>query len=134
MSSLLILALFVLLAAPAFVAFFRRDLGWKTGAFYTALPAALLAWHVGFATGPMPDMKEIAGAQSTVLDGDRCAQVLDAAERGRVILDRRNPDRLVVADALWKQLPEEVRTALAECAGSVRPADKQTAPVQVVPR
>jgi hypothetical protein len=134
MSSLLILGLFVLLAAPAFVAFFRRDLGWKTGSFYTALPVALLAWHVGFATGPIPDLKAVARSQGAMLSGDRCAQVLDTAERGRVILDRRNPDRLVVADALWKQLPEEVKSALTECAGSVRPADKQATPVEVVTR
>jgi hypothetical protein len=132
MSSALIFGLFLLLAAPALIAYFRRDLGWKTGAFYVAIPAALLAWHVGLSIGPIPDPLDRAPAG--IIDGSRCEQVLATAERGRVILDRRNPNRLVVAGALWSQLPEEVKAALTQCAGSARPADRRDAPVEVVTR
>ena len=134
MSSALILGLFLLLAAPAIVGFFRRDLGWKTGAFYVAVLAGLLAWHVGFKIGAMPDPRTLAKAPVGIVDSSRCEQVLSTAERGRLVLDRRNPNRLVVAAASWQQIPEEVRTAITECASSVRPADRRDTPVEVVPR
>jgi hypothetical protein len=134
MSSAIILLLFLILAAPALIAFVRRDLGWKTGGFYGLVAAALLAWHVGFSVGPMPDAAAITRGNVGIGDGSRCEQVLATAERGRIVLDRRNPDRLVVAAALWQQLPEEVRAAIAECAGVVRPADRRETPVEVVPR
>ncbi|HEY0014615.1 MAG TPA: hypothetical protein VGB79_17365 [Allosphingosinicella sp.] len=136
MSSVLILLLFLAIAAPALVAFVRRDLGWKTGGFYGAVAAGLLAWHVGFSIGEMPDAAALAKARAggPALQGSRCEQVLSTAEQGRLVLDRRNPNRLVVAAALWTQLPEEVRTAITQCADTIRPADQRERPVEIVTR
>ncbi|HZF94064.1 MAG TPA: hypothetical protein VEZ20_04235 [Allosphingosinicella sp.] len=136
MSSALVLLLFLLLAAPAVLAFVRRDLGWITGGFYGAVAAGLLAWHVGFAIDEIPDAAAIAKARAggAGVQGSRCEQVLATAEQGRVVLDRRNPNRLVVSAALWPQLPEEVRTALSQCADTIRPADQRERPVEVVQR
>ncbi|HEX8191436.1 MAG TPA: hypothetical protein VF552_00910 [Allosphingosinicella sp.] len=136
MSTILILLLFLLLAAPALVAFFRRDLGWKTGGFYGAVAAALLAWHVGFGMNEIPDAAALAKARASgpAVQGSRCEQVLATAEQGRVVLERRDPNRLVVSGALWTQLPEEVRTALTQCADTIRPADQRERPVEVVTR
>jgi hypothetical protein len=136
MSSVIVLLLFLVLAAPALVAFVRRELGWVTGGFYGAVVAGLLAWHVGFSIGPIPDAASIARARAAgpAVSGSRCEQVLATAEQGRVVLDRRDPNRLVVAAALWQQLPEEVRAALTECADTVRPADQRERPVEIVTR
>jgi hypothetical protein len=133
-SAILVLLLFLLIAAPALFAFLRQDLGWKTGGFYALVASALLAWHVGFSVGNVPDVRAIARPPAAALEGTRCEQALTAAERGRIVLDRSNPDRLVVSGEVWQQLPDEVRTALTECAGAVRPADKRDAPVEIVTR
>jgi outer membrane lipoprotein SlyB len=136
MSSALVLLLFLLLAAPALLAFVRRDLGWWTGGFYGAVAAGLLAWHVGFGMGEIPDAAAIAKARAggPAVQGSRCEQILATAEQGRLVLDRRNPNRLVVSAALWTQLPEEVRTAISQCADTIRPADQRERPVEVVTR
>lgn len=134
MSTILILLLFLVIAAPALIAFLRQDLGWMTGAFYAAAAIALLAWHVGFSVGPMPDRTALARAPGGVADAGRCEQALAAAERGGIVVDRTDPNRLVVRGALWQQLPDDVRTALTECANSLRPADRREQPVEIVNR
>jgi hypothetical protein len=136
MSSVLVLLLFLLLAAPAIVAFVRRDVGLKTGGFYVAVVAALLAWHVGIEIGEIPDSAALdkARAGSSAIQGSRCEQVLTTAEQGRLILDRRDPNRLVVSASLWPQLPEEVRTALTQCADTIRPGDQREQPVEIITR
>jgi hypothetical protein len=136
MSSILVLFLFLLLAAPAAVAFVRRDFGWMTGGFYAAVMIGLLAWHVGFRIGEMPDAAALAKARggNAAVEGSRCEQVLATAEQGRVVLDRRDPNKLVVSAGLWPQLPEQIRTALTECANTARPADRRDRPVEIVTR
>lgn len=135
MSSVLILLLFLLLAAPALYAFWRRDLGYKTGVFYGAVLAGLVAWHLGFSIGEVPSRSELMKARSgTALEGSRCEQALAAAERGGIVIDRSNPNRLVVNGAIWQQLPQDVRAPLTECANSLRPLDQRERPVEIVER
>ena len=135
MSSALILFLFLLLAAPALIAFVRSDVGWKTGAFYGLVLVLLLGWHVGFSVSSIPDAGTLGPRpQATGLEGSRCEEALATAQRGGIILDRRDPNRLVVSAAVWQQIPEEVRTALTQCADSVRPAGARERPVEVVTR
>lgn len=135
MSSALILLLFLLLAAPALVAFRRSDVGLRTGAFYGLISILLLCWHVGFSVGSIPDAASLGRRpQGLVLEGSRCEQALATAERGRIILDRRDPNRLIVSAAPWQQIPEEVRAALIACAGNVRPAGTRDRPVEIVTR
>lgn len=135
MSSVLILLLFLLLAAPALFAFWRRDLGLKTGAFYGAVLAGLLIWHLGFSIGEIPSREDLVKARSgTALEGSRCEQALAAAERGGIVIDRANPSRLVVDAAIWPQLPQDLRAPLIECANNVRPLDQRERPVEIVER
>lgn len=118
---LLVGLLLVAVAAPALLAFLRQDLGWRTGGFYAALIMALLACYLGFGLGPMPTGASLIRPNAAPPTADRCEQAVSTAERARIILDRRNPTRLVVQRALWEQIPEDVRTALVECAESLRP-------------
>ncbi len=135
MASAIVLLLFLVLAAPALLAFVRRDVGWRTGGLYGAALLALLGWHVGFAVGPMPSRAALSSPGIGAAAGSaRCDQALDMAQRGGIVLDRSNPSRLVVNDALWQQLPDEVRAALTECADSLRPADRRDEALEVVNR
>jgi hypothetical protein len=122
------------IAAPALVAFLRGEIGWRTGSFYGILAAALLSWHVGFAVGPMPDAAALARPTAGAPSPEGCEQVLVVAERGRIVLDRSNPSRLVVDPALWAQIPAEVRNAITECAASLRPGGGSGEAVEVVNR
>jgi len=126
--------LVLVVAAPALLGYLRGDLGWRTGAFYCALSAALLAYYVGFSVGPMPDRAAIAGPIDAAPSGDRCEQALDAAQRGGIVIDRSNPNRLVVNQSLWDQIPADMRTVLTQCAESLRPEGSSAAPLQVVNR
>ena len=134
MSSAIVLLLFLAVAGPALVAFVRRDVGWKTGGFYGVALLMLLGWHVGFAVGPMPTRAALAPQSAGPVGATRCEQALDTAERGGIVRDRSDPSRLVVDEALWQQLPEEVRVALTDCAESLRPADERDEPLEVVNR
>jgi hypothetical protein len=122
------------IAAPALLAFLRGEVGWRTGGFYGALGAALLAWHVGFAVGPIPDAAALAQPVNGAPSGNQCEQALTAAERGRIVIDRSNPDRLVVDQRLWAQIPAEMRTALTQCADSLRPQVERDHAIEVVNR
>lgn len=132
MSSILILILFLLIAAPALFALLRQDIGWRTGSFYGAVCAALLAWHVGFTVGEMPSAAALARGTGGAVEVSRCEQALQTAQQGRLIGDRSNPRRLVVNRELWQQLPEDVREALTECANAVRPPAQRDEPLEVV--
>lgn len=131
---LLIVLLALVVAAPALVAFLRGEVGWRTGAYYGTLAAVLLGWHVGFSVGPMPDRAALAQPGAAAPGADRCAQALAAAERGGIVLDRSNPARLVVDQALWSQIPADVQAALTQCADTVRPEHARERPVEVVNR
>ena len=133
--AILLTALLALaVAAPALLAFLRGELGWRTGTFYGALSALLLAYYVGFSIGPFPDRKAIAGPSGGAPSSDRCDQAMEAAQRGGIVLDRSNPNRLVVNQNLWGQIPAEMQTALTQCAETLRPEGSGTAPLEVVNR
>jgi len=65
---------------------------------------------------------------------DMCGEVVRISEQGRLILDRSDPRRLVVDQALWARLPQEVQRGLVECAEAMRPAAARTGPMRVVSR
>lgn len=133
--AILLAALLALaVAAPALIAYRRGDMGWRTGMFYGALSAVLLAWHVGFSVGPMPERSALARPAADAPGSDRCTQALDAAQRGGIVLDRSNPARLVVNPSVWDQIPADIRAALTQCAETVRPAGQRDAPIEVVNR
>ena len=61
-----------------------------------------------------------------------CGEVIRLSERGRVILDRSNPQRLVVNNALWQQIPPEARQSIVQCAELMRPAQARAGHMTVV--
>jgi hypothetical protein len=61
-----------------------------------------------------------------------CGEVIRLSERGRVILDRSSPQRLVVNDSLWQQIPPEARQSIVQCAELMRPAQNRSGRMTVV--
>lgn len=62
----------------------------------------------------------------------RCGQIITLLEREKIILDRSAPERLVVAEGIWTQLPEPVRDAVVSCVQDQRPTGAGYDPVEVV--
>jgi hypothetical protein len=125
---------FLVLAAPAAIALIRQALGWKTVTFYGLALFAVSTWNLGFNVGAIPDAASLAKPKGPVqLEGSRCEQAIGVAERGGIVLTR-SESRLVVKGEVWSQLPEEVRTALTECARLIRPPHRQDQPLEVVER
>ena len=134
LSLLVILVLLIVFAAPALLALLRKDFGWRTGSFYAATMIVLVAWHVGLSVGPLSATGGLMRPPVGAVDGTRCEQALTAAERAGIILDRSNPSRLIVRRTIWAEIPEEVRTALAQCVETARPDAAGAGTVEVIER
>ncbi len=76
----------------------------------------------------LPRPSELPAAEAA----NMCGEVVRISEQGRLILDRTNPRRLVVAQALWSRLPAEVQRSLVECAEAMRPEGTRSGPMRVV--
>ena len=76
----------------------------------------------------MPRPSQMPAGQAA----DMCGEVVRISEQGRLILDRSDPRRLVVDQALWGLLPQEVQRGLIECVESMRPAAARGGPMRVV--
>lgn len=87
-----------------------------------AVLALLLSVHLSGILQPgVP--KRLSAMSNMKMLGDtnqQCAEAIRIAEESRIILDRSQPSRLVVQEALWKQLPELARNALTHCVEELR--------------
>jgi hypothetical protein len=94
---------------------------WKPN--YATLVASLYVVFIGaiglhqsglFAQPALPSLDDvpIGGAEMSTA---QCAQLLAVLDEGGVIVDRRSPPRLVVAQGGWGQLPAEAREAVVAC-------------------
>ena len=134
MASVMTLLAFLALATPALVGFFRQALGWRTVGFYCVIGVALLASNIGFRVGPLSDAASLAKAPAVGQPvSTRCEEALAVAERGGIVRGR-SANRLEVNRDVWSTLPEELRTALVQCAESVLPPERRGEPVEVVER
>jgi hypothetical protein len=83
---------------------------------------------VGFSSGGGGPPPAAAGEAPSNL----CEQALEQAQRGGLIVDRRNPQRVTVRRGLWAELPEQAKTALTMCFEATRPAAAAGRPVEIV--
>lgn len=126
------LALYLLLAAPLLLFSRAARVGAVLcGVLLLGIVALGAGWLGRGALAPH-DIRDIESA--ALAGGGECAQVLQVLTEARVILDRRDPGRLVVARQFWSQLPSAVRDATVACADEARPADSAGGPIQVVER
>jgi hypothetical protein len=61
-----------------------------------------------------------------------CGEVVRLSERGRVILNRSNPQRMVVNGSLWRQLPREAQQSIVQCVELMRPAEARSGHMTVL--
>ena len=121
-SSILVFALYLVLAAPLLWGLFNGKLASSLGVFYLAITAGVAAYHLEFAAPDLPPMVRPAAVLEEVATDPRCAKALDLSEQAGLVLERGDSTRLVVDEALWAQTPEEVRDALVACHGATGPA------------
>lgn len=88
----------------------------QTGLLPRAVPVAVQA-------GPAADRH---------MSSARCDELMALLARQHVVLNSTDPNRLVVNQNLWSQLPQEARDAIVECAGAVRPAVGPGNSIQIV--
>jgi hypothetical protein len=122
------LGLYCALALPAVLSLYARA-GLLSLVFYGAAGLALGAHHVGFDVGrARPQVQLGAGGQ---FPEGACEQALSASQDAGLLLDRRDPARIVVNGSLWQQLPQQVRDVLVGCLGEAAP---EGAEVQIIER
>jgi hypothetical protein len=111
--------------------------------FYGSLLLGVAVHHTGTSFGrvsqPAPALTTPAvpvGAGEPAGESEeltqRCTEALDLAERGSIIRDRSNPERLVVDRVLWNQMPEFVKEALIVCLKDARPSGGSEAGIEIV--
>ena len=117
---LIALAIFAFGLAPLAFAYWKSKAAAPVALLYGAAIAGLAVYHSGTSIGEVPQsVKPVQqnpafAAPSEELD-DQCAQAIALAEQGGVITDRSDPANVVVAEGLWKQLPDMARQAFAAC-------------------
>ena len=85
------------------------------GGLYLALVAGLAVYHLSVNAPNAPAIAQRIVPTDDPRQDPRCVRVLDLAQQGGIVLDRGDPDRLVVSKSLWAQVPEKVADALVSC-------------------
>jgi hypothetical protein len=122
--------LWLAIALPAVAAVARPRTAILATPFYLILIAGLFVYHVGLSFGGAPPARADAEEGPSTL----CEQALEQAERGGLIVDRSNPQRVGVRRSLWSQLPQQAKDGLIMCMQGTQPpgaAGRQVAIVEV---
>ncbi|HMG46777.1 MAG TPA: hypothetical protein VK614_04895 [Allosphingosinicella sp.] len=115
--------------APLGLAAWKPGIGGPLAAIYGAFITAIAAHQSGiFAQPALPSLTDVSAADVTMSEA-RCTELLTLLDNGGVILDRRAPPRLAVAQDGWEQLPAEAREAIVACVQRAWP--RNSAPAQV---
>lgn len=134
-SALAILAsmlLFAAVLAPLALAFFRKLPGRPVVIGYGGLAILVGAYQAGLGEIQPIATIDTGNRQTGRLTLRQCSDLIAALEEGRVIVDRRNPSRLVVARSLWEQLPGGAQDATLNCVERGRSGAAGSAPIQLV--
>jgi hypothetical protein len=125
------LVLYAAVLLPLAVAVWKPRAGRWVAAFYGIALLATGAFNTGWV--PLRTLAPVSDVEMAMpTDADRCNQVLGLLEQSRVIIDRSRPDRLVVDQRGWEQLPPPVRDVIVACAERDRPAASGSDPMNVV--
>jgi hypothetical protein len=129
---MIVAALYAALLAPlVFVARKPRALAPLTGVYVVVIVAIATIQSGLFDPPTLPSLDDVPRSDAQ-LSNAQCTQLLTLVENGGVIVDRRSPPRLAVAQSSWEQLPPEVREAVINCVQRTWP--RGAAPAQVEAR
>ena len=109
------LLLYLLALAPLALSLLRGRGGKGALLLYAAAFAALLAASADLSPTPVPSAMSTGGAGAGMADAEGCARALQVTDEAGIIIDRRNPRRVVVHGQLWRQLPQEAKDVLISC-------------------
>ena len=131
-SSLLLLLLTAIALLPILVAWFRPSgVPAVTGAYLVCF-FVLIATRSDFSR-PAPDVGTAMGAVAPGAPSeDVCNQALDVAQQGGIIVNRDDPSRVIVNEAVWRELPEQAQDALAACLENARPSGAAAGRVEIL--
>ncbi|SMF62275.1 hypothetical protein [Allosphingosinicella indica] len=115
--SLLVVALFVLIALPGLAVVLKRRGAHFAAAFYAMLVLAAGAYHVGLPerapaelTRPVPTLIGAEGAA-----GELCDRLLAQSRATGIIVGRTDAGQVQVNRTFWQQMPNEVTEAITSC-------------------
>jgi hypothetical protein len=130
-SILSISALTTAFLLPLALVWRRPAAGTPVAIGYGILVSTLASYHVGLFGAPaLPDLDRPEVARASLPDG-KCAELIELLESNRVIVDRSEPPRLVVADPAWSTLPEVAKASVAECVQRAWPAGADPAQIKI---
>jgi hypothetical protein len=98
-----------------------------------AFVALLLIYANPFSGSFMASRSTVALDNDTNLSS-QCANIVDLARQGRILLDNSNTSRPVVNRDIWPQLPQEIRQGIEVCFDVIRPANARQNPIEIVQR
>ena len=116
LSSLIVVALTFVALLPVAVAYRWPRAGSVVAGFYLLFFFGLILARSDF-TRSVPEIKVAPAAVGTP-PPEVCQEAIGLADQGGIILDRRTPGRVVVNGAVWRELPEQAREAIAACLGA----------------
>lgn len=133
-ASVLLLLLFALALLPLAVAYRATRVTVPAMLFSAAIVTFVLFYHANPFAAPLrvQEVRSAIGTQSDPVS--ECANVIDAVQEAGLLLDRTNPSRPVVRQAMWSRLPIEARQAIEVCLETSRPAPARRTSMTIVER
>lgn len=133
-ASILLLLLFAIALLPLAIAYRVRRAAVPATLFSAAIVSFALLYHANPFAAPVRvrEVRSAVGAQSD--PENQCANVIDAVREAGLLLDRSNPSRPVVRQAMWSRLPIEAKQAVEACLESTRPAQARQSAMEIVER
>ncbi len=103
-------------------------------AAYGVMIMGVIVHHTGLIAGPTAASQLPPPASLPSVSSRQCREILTLLSENRVILEPPTAERLVVAGAIWIQIPEQVRSQVVSCVEQMRPTGALSRPVEVVER
>ncbi len=132
MTGLIIIVVILLHAAvlvPIFLASRPGQLGNAMLALCPLLALFVVVPQFGFIGGSRPPAITLGIDDEGEISETACRQVRDRLKQAKLLLDDSDPNKVVVNGATWRQIPEQVRSAVSECFEQLAPGD---GPVTIV--
>lgn len=114
LASVGLFALFILIAAPGVLALSRPGSRRIAVPLYLVLVVGLATYHAGVPFSGEASLP-VAGGSSGQAPAGLCQQAIRQSEQAGLILNRANPERVVVSRSLWAQLPQQVKDGVVLC-------------------
>lgn len=131
---LAVAAIYLVALAPAVLAALRPGLGRFAALFYGASALAAATFQLGIFSRQGLAPYDIEDIENRSMQEGECGEVIRLLEGAGIIVDRRDPARLVVAQPAWDQMPPAVRDVATNCVERSRPEGANYQPIEIISR